>query len=262
MAVSLQEFLLALLLALLFAFAMTRMRVLTKGGAMMAGLIGLSVITGKGWWWLLPLLFFLGSGVLLGRLNRTARTDAKHGKPRDAMQVFCSGGTYALLAHLSLWPSSEAFMSVSICVATCDTWASEVGMYARWHTWNILTFRKVQPGLSGGVSVAGLLGGLLGAALMALLCWWLIGRNAGEGIGMLLVLAPMHLYIVGCFTLAGAAGMLLDSALGAALQVKYDDGQGPSDVGTDRSGGLRWITNDMVNLMSNAVIIIAIALLW
>lgn len=99
-------------------------------------------------------------------------SDAKHDSPRDAIQVFCNGGLYALLAvaddfYADLW------MTISLCTATCDTWASEIGMYARWPTINIATLRRVAPGLSGGISLAGTLGGFGGSMLMGLfICAW------------------------------------------------------------------------------------------
>ncbi|MFZ1688716.1 MAG: DUF92 domain-containing protein [Flavobacteriales bacterium] len=249
-AVALPEFLLAIVLAVVFALATVRSLMLTKGGAAMAAAIGLAVIAGQGWLWLLPLLLFLGSGVLLGRLNKNARTDAKHGKPRDAMQVFCSGGVYAYVALLSPGNAHEPLMSVSICVANADTWASEIGMWARWRTWNILTLRKVEPGLSGGISLPGLVGGVAGAVFMGTVCGMLMsGMSEGAHyFGVMMVLA-----------LPGIAGMLLDSLLGATLQAKYDDGEGRSDAGLVQVGGVQWMTNDVVNVLSNVAIVAIVA---
>ncbi len=255
--------LLAAACAVPFVLLAVRYKVLTRGGALMASAIGVSVVIGQGWFWLLPLFFFLLSGVLLGRLNCGARTDAKHGKPRDAMQVFCSGGIYALLACSDDLSRETVWMSISICVAACDTWASEIGMYAKWPTWNLATLRRVAPGYSGGVSLAGTLGGLLGALLMAVLCRWLVGPGGADGNGFVwIVLAAVQAFAVGLFVAFAMAGMLLDSLLGALLQVKYDDGQGLSDIGTRRVRGLTWVTNDVVNLLSNAaVVLLAIWLL-
>lgn len=229
---------------------MVRSRVLTKGGAAMAAGIGLAVIAGQGWLWLLPLLLFLVSGVLLGRLNRNARTDAKHGKPRDAMQVFCSGGVYAYVALLSPGIAHEPLMSVSICVANADTWASEIGMWARWRTWNVVTLRKVEPGLSGGISLPGLAGGVAGAVFMGTVCSVLICAmtEGAHYFGVMVLLA-----------LPGIAGMLLDSFLGATLQAKYDDGDGRSDTGSTQVSGIQWMTNDVVNVLSNVAIVAVVA---
>ncbi len=51
-------------------------------------------------------------------------------------------------------------------------------------------------------------------------------------------------------------GNLLDSLLGALLHVKYDNGDGPRDSGTHKITGLRWMTNDVVNPMSNALTVV------
>jgi uncharacterized protein (TIGR00297 family) len=240
---------------------MVRWRVLTLGGALMAGAIAACVVLGQGWALLLPLFAFLVSGVLLGRSNKDASTDAKHGKPRDAMQVFCNGGLYALLAvhddfHAELW------MGISLCTAACDTWASELGLYARWPTVNITTLRRVEPGLSGGISLPGSLGGALGAFLIGLVfhgCAYIgfvDGGRLGSALAVLGIVAASLLT-----TLFAVGGMLLDSLLGALLQVKYDDGDGPRDSGTRHAGGLRWMTNDTVNLISNALTV-AVAWWW
>lgn len=227
----------------------------------MAAAIGVSVVAAQGWLWLVPLFVFLISGVLLGRLNKTARTDAKHGKPRDALQVFCSGGLYALLAvqddcHCDLW------MSLSICVAMCDTWASEIGIYCRWPTVSIATWRRVPHGLSGGVSLAGTAGGLLGAFILANVLW---SMNAPQGScdGFFLTAVNIALYGWYMLVLLGFAmgGMLLDSLLGSLFQATFDDGTGPSDSGTRQVGGFRWMTNDLVNLVSNAMTV-GLAMLW
>lgn len=250
----LAEVLLVCVLAVPFIGLALRLRVLTLGGGLMAGGIAAAVVATQGWFWLLPLFLFLISAVLLGRLNKDGRTDAKHGKPRDAVQVFCNGGLYALLAladdlHADVW------MTISICTATCDTWASEIGMYARWTTINIATLRPVPPGLSGGVSLAGTLGGLVGSVLICLVTFAFPLVEQGMVTGVITTLVGVTLAVASALfhSVFALFGMLVDSLLGALLQVKYDDGDGPSDTGYQQVAGLRWMTNDVVNLVSNAL---------
>lgn len=246
-------------LAVPFTWLTVRMRILTLGGALLAGVIALCVVATQGWLMLLPLFLFLLSGVLLGRLNKLARTDAKHGRPRDAMQVFCSGGIYAILAvyndfHVHWW------MSISICTAMCDTWASEIGMYFRWPTESIVTWRRVEPGFSGGISLPGTLGGLVGSMLLASVTHVLSLYPADHQGWLITIVSFAGIFLSSLFTTAFAmGGMLLDSVLGALLQVKYDDGEGPRDAGVRRISGLPWMTNDVVNLVSNAL---TVALAW
>ncbi len=259
MTSTLTEFLLLGALTLPFSWLALRMRVLTKGGCVMAAIIAVGVVVSQGWAWLAPLFLFLLSGVLLGRLNtgqvpgiKSGRSDAKHGKPRDAMQVFCNGGIYALLAVADDF-HAEVWMAITICTALCDTWASEIGMYARWPTINIATFRKVPSGLSGGISLAGTLGGLGGSMLMAIfICAFTVGEAPEPGWHVTVISSVLIFGASLLYSAFAMGGMMLDSLLGALLQAKYDDGDGPRDAGTRQVAGLRWMTNDLVNLVSNA----------
>lgn len=245
-------------LAVPFTWLAVRLRVLTLGGGIGAGLIAIAVVTAQGWWWLAPLFLFLISGVLLGRLNRASRSDAKHGRPRDGMQVFCNGGVYALLAlgndfYADLW------MTISICTAMCDTWASEIGMYARWPTINIATLRRVPPGLSGGISLAGTLGGFAGSIVMGLFIGLFAQDHHTPADGLItLFVWTLAATAALWYSAFAMGGMLLDSLLGALLQVKYDDGAGASDTGHRQVSGTKWMTNDAVNLVSN-VLTVAVA---
>lgn len=249
-------------LAVPFAWLAVRLRVLTPGGGAMAGSIALVVVLTQGWYWLAPLFLFLISGVLLGRLNKASRSDAKHGRPRDAVQVFCNGGIYALIAlvndlHADVW------MIISICTAMCDTWASEIGMYARWPTIDIASFRRVPPGLSGGISLAGTLGGLAGSMLMSLFIFsFLPGIRPQPGPLVTLFSSVLAFAASLWYSAFAMGGMLLDSLLGALFQARFDDGDGPRDAGTRQVAGVRWMTNDVVNLVSHALTVaIAAALL-
>lgn len=260
MATGFLNLLLVCALALPFGWLAVRMRVLTIGGSLMAALVALAVVLSQGWVWLAPLFFFLISGVLLGRLTpgrgpgiNGGLSDAKHGRPRDAIQVFCNGGLYALLAladdfHADVW------MTISLCTATCDTWASEIGIYARWPTINIATLLRVAPGLSGGISLAGTLGGFGGSMLMGLfICAWITDQPLEPAWPAAVISAVLFFWASLWYSVFALGGMLLDSLLGAVLQPKYDDGDGPRDTGARQISGVRWMTNDAVNLMSNAV---------
>lgn len=233
-----------LILSAAFIYVTVRRRSLTLSGAFTAAAIGCWVIWFAGPVWLIPLFFFFLSGTLLGRLNKGARTaaDAKAGQPRDAAQVLCNGGIYALLATWAATPDASWYlggMLVSMAVSTSDTWSSETGIYCRRATWDMLRWKHVPVGLSGGVSDAGTLGGLAGAAAMA-------------AIGLLLL--PKETLFLPVL-LTGFGGMLLDSLLGAALQARYLLQTGELSDQPDGNalpvGGWYWMTNDGVNLLSN-----------
>ena len=232
-------------IAMPFAWLSVRNGWLTLGGAVSAALLGCTVVWAQGPQWTIPLVLFFASSTLLGKIARTSRatSDAKHGRPRDAEQVWSNGGAY--LAASLLLPDEQArfAMAISMAVATADTWASEIGMAVRGRTLDLRSGRLVAPGLSGGISLAGTLGAVAGAVVLAIAAASLFRGN---------------LVTVGVIAAWGVAGMIIDSVLGAWLQVRFQVREGAwrdqalGNVLARR--GFAWITNDRVNLISIALI--------
>lgn len=242
---------LGILVAILFCIYTIRKKALTLDGAVVASLLGLWVVWFAGALWLIPLFFFFITSTLLGRLpkNKAQATDAKHGKARDYLQVLCNGGIYSALATFVNGTERElilTLMLVSISICTSDTWSSEIGIYFRWKTYDILRFKMTPVGLSGGVSLPGTMGGLFGALAMAML-------------DSILIYNYLNFTFLLVITLGGFIGMLLDSIMGASLQARYQNTQTKmlSDQ-ADESGilqnGWRWMTNDAVNFWSNLLV--------
>jgi uncharacterized protein (TIGR00297 family) len=245
---------LLLLAAAVFVFVTIKSKTLRADGAITAGLMGISVVEFSGVAWLILPLFFFGSSMLIGKLfpAKTNSSDAKQGKARDAVQVLSNGGVYWLLALLvPYYPDVQLLMIVSMAIATSDTWASETGIGLKGKTYELLTWKRLPTGISGGVSIIGTLGGLLGALLIA-------------GLGIFL-LKEKSLLVFGLIVLTGFAGMLFDSLLGAIFQARYQNDAGISDeqAGTHTRliKGFPWMSNDLVNLLSN-VIVTALALVF
>lgn len=238
-------------IALLFCIYTIRKKALTLDGAVVASLLGLWVVWFAGARWLIPLFFFFITGTLLGRLskNKAQATDAKHGKARDYVQVICNGGIYAFLATFVNDVAPNVIfilMLISMAICTADTWSSEIGIYFRWNTYDMLRLKPVPPGLSGGVSLPGTLGGLMGGLAMAILGYFLLYDAS-----------PINLIAI--ITIAGFVGMLLDSILGASVQARYKNLK--TNILSDNKSrdmilqqGWRWMTNDAVNAWSNALV--------
>ena len=233
--------------AALFTTITIRLRALTWDGAVAASALGLTVVFLAGPEWLAPLFAFFGSSVLLGKVFRRRNeraSDTKQGLPRDAAQVLCNGLPYAALAIWSAFTHRDVgtYLLITMAVATSDTWSSEAGTALRGRTLNIFGFNPVAPGRSGGVSLAGSAAGLVGAICIALL------------ILLLPIATTTPLRDIAMITLFGFSGMLVDSILGSLFQARYSmAGNGISDQGDQLVGGLRWMTNDLVNLLSNAI---------
>lgn len=188
-----------------------------------------------------PGIFFI-SGSLLSKLNNPQ----KEKKGRNAKQVFANGLTgtiFMILYYLSEQNIYLITAIVSFSISMADTASSEVGVYFKGPTYDILSFKKMAPGLSGGISLSGTLAGLAGAILLPAIA----GYFYQFSIALIFLVAS-----------AGFTGMLTDSLLGSWLQAKYQSSEGFTieDAIPDAQliKGLKWCTNDAVNILSNILI--------
>lgn len=235
-------------------------RALSASGAFAAFVIGCVVFGVGGWRAAAVLLAFFISSSLLSRIGaRRKRTLVDWGKQgaRDASQVLANGGVAALcvaLAPLTTAPLMLGF-AAALAAATADTWSTEIGTLAR-RTRSILTFQPVVSGLSGGISLPGTLAQLAGAAFLA-------------GVTYEVGIAPFWPVAI-----AGVAGGLFDSILGASVQslrwcprCARPCETDPHVCGTPTRmfRGLSWIGNDAVNALATifgAGVGVLIALHW
>jgi uncharacterized protein (TIGR00297 family) len=249
---------LALLLAALFALLTWRMRWLTPGGALSAFVVGAAIYGLGGGLAIVPLLAFFLSSSLLSKLGRARKKRSERyaakGAVRDSAQVWANGGAaVALVAARAIlnhyWPLYRLeivqfiFLS-ALATVNADTWATEIGGWAGQTPRSLRDWKPVPPGVSGAISPAGTLAGLVGAAFIPLSVAALWGMNL------------VQFLIV---TWAGFLGCFIDSLLGAGLQAQYRDlATGELTERTEMDGrvtkhvrGLRWINNDVVNLLAS-----------
>lgn len=228
-------------------------RSLTLGGALAALCMG-TVAVAAGWeWGVLLILYFVLSTALsrFKRAEKVARTGGviEKGGARDAAQVFANGGIFLLMAIAFLVAPSPLWKwgaLGALAASASDTWATEIGTLYGGEPHLLIGRTNVRSGTSGGVTTVGTLGGLLGAALIAL-----VGRILGWSTAASVTAL-----------LAGVLGMLADSYLGATLQERRwcDHCQAPTerlthdcDHPTRRIGGLAWLRNDAVNVAATLV---------
>lgn len=245
------QIIIGFLLAVIVAYLAYRAHSLNRSGAFAATLVG-TVVFGLGGleWAILLLTFFItSSGLSRAFKKRKQGLNEKFSKghERDAGQVFGNGGlaTLFVLVH-ALFPESIigwAGFAASLAAVNADTWATELGVLNPTPPRMITDLSKrVEKGTSGGVSLWGTLASLLGAAVIALPAAWFAG----------------HWLLFPLISLAGLAGSLFDSFLGATVQAMYFC---PADqketekhplhtcgTQTVHVRGWTWLDNDWVNL--------------
>ncbi len=242
------------LLAVLVGLVAWRLHFLDVSGALAATLLGTFVFGVGGWPWALPVLAFFVLSSILSKLGKKRKAGihmmVTRGSRRDMIQVWANGGIpllYMLLAIFLPRPIWYWGYVGALAAATADTWATEIGTWVGGSTRHLITWKEVPPGVSGGLSLAGSVGGLLGAGVIGLTVW--LPGYAGNGTSLLAVVG------------GGVTGMLVDSLLGATLQVRYRDPRtgrltehASSSAGDhERVGGLHWLNNDGVNVICTFV---------
>jgi uncharacterized protein (TIGR00297 family) len=243
------------LLALVIASLAYRAHSLSKNGALAAIFLG-TVIFGLGgipWAVLLLTFFFTSSALSRAFKKRKQGLNEKYSKgdQRDAGQVFGNGGlAAAFVIYHYFYPESNigwVGFAASLAAVNADTWATELGVLNPTPPRMITSLRnRVEKGTSGGISLVGTLASLAGSALIAVLA----------------SLFTTNWSLFPLITLAGLAGSLFDSLLGATVQAMYFCPKDQKETekhplhtcGTEtvHLRGWKWLTNDWVNFVCAA----------
>jgi len=258
-------FTLGMLLALVVALLSYRAQFLTISGTVAVFLLG-SVIFGIGrWTFSVPIMtFFILSSLLSkmgkNRKRRYAGLIEKSGA-RDLWQVAANGGLAGLiLLFWYVWPDPVWFLLfvASLAAVTADTWSTEIGMLSRHQPRFILNFRPVPPGTSGGITLLGTSGALLGSAILA-------GVSTAFHPGGVEGVIGWREFIIILFS--GLFASFFDSLLGATVQAKFHcvvcgketEKTHHCHRASEYHSGYRWINNDVVNILAA---LFGVAVVW
>ena len=247
------------ILATIVAYLAYRAHSLNNSGAFAAIVVGTIIFGIGGWQWAILLLAFFITSSAWSRMfkRRKAGLSEKFSKghERDAGQVFGNGGLATLFAALhAFYPESIIpwiGFTASLAAVNADTWATELGVLNPTPPRMITDLRKpVEKGTSGGISLWGTGAAFLGSSLIALLAILLSPTGT---------LTTAHWLLI---TLAGLAGSLFDSFLGATVQAMYycptdkkETEKHPIHIcGTQtvHIRGWKWLNNDWVNFACGA----------
>jgi uncharacterized protein (TIGR00297 family) len=247
------QLILGFLCAGIIALAAWRARSLSRSGAWGALLEGTIIFGLGGWRWAVLLLaFFVSSSALTHAFaRRKAALNEKFDKGgrRDIAQVLANGGIASICAGLHfIFPQASwtwVAFAASLAAVNADTWATELGVLNPSLPRLVTSWKPVERGTSGGISVYGTLAAIAGAVLIAILAG--LVRPSGS-----------FWTVTGVAILGGFLGSLVDSLLGATVQAVYYCPQCKKETEkhplhtcgtkTIRIRGWKWLNNDLVNL--------------
>ncbi|MEO7212285.1 DUF92 domain-containing protein [Mucilaginibacter sp.] len=214
------QYLFFLIILFVILIAVYKFGKLTLVGTLTGGLVAVCIFMGAG----LRGILMLAAFFIMATIATSWKKDLKgktHPEVRDAAQVLANGGIAALFG-LVIWlmPASGDLMQIllasALSSATADTLSSELGTVYGRRFYNITSFKPDEKGGNGVISLEGTFIGIAGSMVIALIYALFSGWSREF-----------------CFIIiAGTAGNLLDSVLGATLE---------------RSG---YIKNNLVNFLN------------
>jgi len=247
-------------LAAIMAVLSYKLRALTISGSVGMVIVGSIVFGMGGVLYAVPLIVFFITSSLLSFVKSGRKSEAllETGKtgPRDIRQVLANGGAAALIVIIYALTKNEQWYFIylaAIAEAAADTWATEIGTLSSKKPVMITSFKPVDPGRSGGITLPGTISSLTGAAVIVL-----SGLAAAEIYGRSFDIGAW-IWILA--VLAGWAGAIFDSILGATIQAQYKcricgkitEKEYHCRRETILHGGIRIIDNDAVNFISTLI---------
>lgn len=183
------------------------------------------------------LMVFFGSSILIGRLDKASPKET-----RNSVQVLANSALATLMAVLYGTTGELLFLAMfvaSVGVSAADTWASELGKRSTSRPFHIFKFKRVDKGVSGAVSIRGIIASLAAGLTFAFIASFRIES-------FILV------FLIGAFSFLGS---IIDSMLGT-IQVKYI--HKISNIITEEKShlteyysGIKYLGNNGVNFLSN-----------
>lgn len=213
--ITIEQTVVVLLLCAALSLLSWKLGLLTIDGSLASFAVGmvLGLFGGIGWLLLLVLFAFIGFAVTRYKMELKVRKGVQEGRQgeRSYRNVLANGlvpMSIAAFTFLAGWEGEVPaiiYMS-AVCVAAADTTASELGVLSD-RTYMITTFKRVPPGVDGGVSIYGTAWALAASIFAALVGWVVIIGTFPSA----LALIPAAMGVLGCF---------IDSVIGATLETQ------------------------------------------
>jgi uncharacterized protein (TIGR00297 family) len=199
------------ILALLFVFAL-KFNVFDLKGTVAALIVGILVVVLGSLYWLLLMLIFAITAQIATKYRIKEKTKKKL-QEGEKGERHASNVIYAALIGVVIAAMNAAkignfnyflIFGVSFASVNADTFASEIGVFDD-NVYMITNFKKIRPGINGGISILGEAAALLGAFVIAIS--YIILDFHGFNIIPIIVITAL-----------GFAGCQIDSIFGALFE--------------------------------------------
>jgi uncharacterized protein (TIGR00297 family) len=171
------QFLAGFVLSIVITLVSLRFKAISISGAWGMLVMGTIVFGLGGPVFGIPLVFFFISSSILSAIKTSGKKktlDISHKSgTRDIWQVLANGGIGTVSVIIYFFTGNLIWFFpylASLCEATSDTWATEIGTLHPNSPISIVTLKSVEPGESGGITWLGTLaaiGGVLATTLVA-----------------------------------------------------------------------------------------------
>ena len=210
------DFLLGFLINFILISLFFRVPLMTKGGWISAGVLG-SILWGcfswQGW---SSVVIYLLLGSLVTKIGYKFKNEKgiaeKRGGKRGPENVWGSAATglfFAIMVKLNF--TNLVFYKIgfaaSFAAKLADTFGSEIGKRFGRNTYLITSFRKVERGTEGGISLEGTAASALGALFMSLIMF------------ILNIISTKYQFLI--VAISGFLATISESFIGAKFQDKY-----------------------------------------
>ncbi|MHA1129827.1 MAG: DUF92 domain-containing protein [Candidatus Helarchaeota archaeon] len=243
-----------------------KVKIVSVSGLIAGFIVGYIVWFFGGWTWFIIILMFHLSAAFFTKFKYKRKQKQglaqEKGGARGWPNVFANGGFASICATLegifvyfSLGGSADIFLFGfvgAIATMTADTIATETGLLSKKYPRLITKMSKsVDPGTSGGVTLLGELGALIGTIIIGGMAWLLAGTGALTSVfGYQILMAAI---------VAGMLGCLVDSIFGATIQGifqcnicnKITEKAKHCGEKSTHLRGMKFFENNMVNFMAS-----------
>ena len=248
------QYIISILIIILILYGTYLRRYLSISGLIGATIMAIFLLGFGGDGYLYPLVtFFITSSILT--LVRKENIN-KNSSNRNITQVYANGGVALFICIANYFQPNTLLYPcflASVAAANSDTWGTELGKLSKSNPIDIISRNKVPQGTSGGITIIGTFGSLLGSIIIGL-------------IGYLFILDKTTTFFV---IVAGFLSSIVDSILGSTNQARFISPEGSiitekNEVNYFLYTGSIIINNDTVNLyctISGPIIFLIISVL-